>query len=166
MVTSQRVGDKFEQRLIKACEQYRERGMALIDKTPNNWQVIRRGKEIVSAYAKGKSTVDFIGISHGRAIAFEAKTTQLTTRFNLDMVKEHQVQYLKQFREQGGIAFFLIEFRKHEEVYLVPITDFITYWDHAQKGGAQSIPYADFKFNWQQVKPARGITVDFLKEIS
>ncbi|MGG3451964.1 Holliday junction resolvase RecU, partial [Domibacillus aminovorans] len=81
---------------------YKLKGWAQIDEIPTPTKNIN-GKIIYTA----KSTVDYVGISHGRGIAFDAKSTHLTNRFDLKNVHDHQVLYLKTFRDQGGVAFFI-----------------------------------------------------------
>lgn len=165
-VSQKNRGKAFEQKIEVANKQYQERKMALIEKIPTPWVAYydKRTKSS-KAFPGKKSIVDFQGVAHGRAIAFDAKSTRETTRFDLKNVEEHQVQYLMNFREQGGIAFLLVEFAKLDEVYLVPIEEFVPYWEEAKGEGRKSVPYAEFNWKWQQVKASREITLDYLKEL-
>lgn len=55
------------------------------------------------------STVDFVGLlDGGKFIAFDAKETKVTTRFDLKNIKAHQLEYLQFVKDLGGLAFFLI----------------------------------------------------------
>lgn len=137
---------------------YKAKGWAVVDEVPTPTKNIRG--QIV--YEK-KSTVDYYGISHGRAIAFDAKSTREITRFDLKNVHEHQVKYLLDFQKQGGISFFIIEFAKKGESYFVPLDFFMKYWNHALRGGKKSVPYQDIHLYCDRVKSSRGVALDYLK---
>ena len=156
-------GSAFESLVIMACESYRMKGIASINKTPNPWKVKRSGGEIVSAFpTKEGRLVDFIGIIRGGlAVAFDAKSTLLNSRFDLGHVENHQVEFLLEYEKLGGLSFLLIEFIGRRAVYLVPIKEYAEYWRQAQQGGRKSIPYADFK-KWPRVKQGRGVILDYL----
>lgn len=151
-------GKAFEQLICLSNHQYKSKGWGLIDQVPTPTKNIN-GRIV---YDK-KSTVDFYGVSHGRAIAFDAKSTRISTRFDLKNVHDHQVEYLKKFQDQGGVAFLLIHFEKRQETYFVPLKFFLKYWDAAKKGGPKSIPYEDFLVGCPLVRTSRGIALDYLK---
>ena len=69
-------GRSFEELIDHANEWYNKRGIAAIQKIPTEWVVIRSGAQIVRAFPKRKSTVDYIGLYYNRPIAFDAKSTQ------------------------------------------------------------------------------------------
>lgn len=154
-------GRSFEQIIESANKQYQLKGWALVQKVATPWRVIRRGKQIVSAHPAEKSTVDFLGVANGRAIAFDAKSTRERTRFPLSNIEQHQMIFLKHFQDQGGQAFMLIEFSKHHETYLIPFDDLLKYWNNAMTGGRKSIPYEDMVY-FPLVKSGRGIVLDYL----
>lgn len=141
---------------------YKHKGWAVVDEVPIPVTITRDNGRYITGFKKSKSTVDYIGISHGRGIAFDAKSTQKKTSFPLDNVHEHQVEYLKKFKDQGGVAFFLIEFEKLKEFYFVPISFFLDYWEAAKVGGRKSIPYKDFQLNCNLIKTERGVVLDYL----
>lgn len=157
-------GRAFEQIVEYANKQYAAKGWALIQKVPTPWRVVRRGKHIVSAHPEKKSTVDFVGLANGRAIAFDAKSTRERTRFPLSNIEHHQMQFLKSFQDQGGQAFILVEFVKLNETYLIPFNNLLDYWNTAAEGGRKSIPYTDM-IDFPQIKSDRGIALDYLKAI-
>ena len=143
---------------------YKKRGMALVDKVPTPWNVHydKRTGKVIRAFPQKKGTVDFVGISHGRSIAFDAKSTKERTRFPLSNVEQHQVDYLLQHQEQGGISFFIIFFEKHNEAYYMPINKFIGWWKGQFEGGRKSIPYDWFVLNLDKIKSRNGIPLDYL----
>lgn len=157
-------GSAFESMVIMANHMYQARGIAFVEKTPNPWKVKRKGPVIVSAYpTKEGRLVDFIGlVRSGTGIAFDAKSTIVETRFELANIEDHQVRFLQQYDQLGGIAFLLVEFVKHREVFLLPIPDLAQYWGEAQAGGRKSIPYEDFVKKFPLVKQSRGIILDYL----
>ena len=143
---------------------YKNKGMALIDKVPTPWSVQYNKKtgKVMRAYPQKKGTVDFVGISHGRSIAFDAKNTNERTRFPLSNVEQHQVDYLLNHQDHGGISFFLFYFEKHQEAYLMQIEQFSVWWDAQYQGGRKSIPYDWFTVNVDRVKTQRGVPLDYL----
>lgn len=157
-------GQTLERMIEYSNQTYKNRGMALIDKVPTPWNVHynRRTGRVMNAFPEKKGTVDFIGISHGRSIAFEAKNTKVRTRFPLDNVAEHQVVYLEKHQEQGGISFVIVNFEKHNEAYFLKADDLIEWWHNQFNGGRKSIPYEWFKLNCDLIKSRNGIMLDYL----
>jgi recombination protein U len=107
-----------------AMELQRSSG-ALIFKVPTPWKVQRRfnpytGKrEIAAAFPEMKSTVDYIGIFRGRALAFEAKSTENKGAFPLSNIEQHQKEFLHDWQQRGGTAFFLIHFSLYNQTFFV-----------------------------------------------
>ncbi|EEL19381.1 Recombination protein U (Penicillin-binding protein-related factor A) [Bacillus cereus Rock1-3] len=81
----------------------------------------------------------------GQAIAFEAKSTEKDTRFDLKNIAQHQLDYLEKAEKMGAICFFLIEFSKDKSVFVVPLSVIQSYvrMSHRPKG-KKSIPGEDF----------------------
>ena len=103
-------GSTFEDLLNRTNEKYLENGLALIQKIPTPITPITIDKEsrhITLAYFDQKSTVDYIGAVQGIPVCFDAKECNTDT-FPLANIHEHQVEFMKQFEKQNGIAFFLI----------------------------------------------------------
>ena len=115
-------GAELEKSIIEANLQYRKKKLALILKKETPIIMTSRGA------IPQRSTVDFTGlIKEGKYIAFDAKETEQLRRFPLKNIKDHQTAYLKFVEELGGIAFFLIHFKKVDKLFRVPvklITDF------------------------------------------
>ena len=146
-------------------KQYRNQGVALIDKVPNAWTVQRAGKRIVSAFPERKTGVDYVGVSHGKAIALEAKSTTNRTSFPLSMIQDHQIKYLKEHKNQGGVAFFIVEFSKLDEIYYVPF-EFVMVWlKMAEDGGRKSIPYQEFVNQCELLFSEKGYVLHYLKSV-
>ncbi|EOP48908.1 recombination protein U [Bacillus cereus VDM053] len=92
---------------------YQREGVALINKRPIPVKVLKStGGQILNGFYEAKSTVDYDGVYKGRAVAFEAKSTQSLTRFDLNNIAHHQLDYLEKAEKMGAICFFLIGFSK------------------------------------------------------
>ncbi|GMA49344.1 Holliday junction resolvase RecU [Alicyclobacillus contaminans] len=162
MISQANRGMAFEELVEYANRQYHARGVAVIQKVPTPVKMIRRGAQIVSAFPERKSTVDFIGVAGGRAIAFDAKSTRIDTRFPLDNIEQHQFEFLLDWQSQGGISFMLIEFVNLREVRLLPFDVLNLHWTAMQKGGRKSIPIEEIRQSCARVKPGRGVILDYL----
>jgi recombination protein U len=159
-------GQAFEQLIEITNKQYALKGQATIQKVPVPWKVFYDKKTKRSkAIPEEKSTVDFIGASNGRAIAFDAKSTREVTRFPLSNIENHQILFLKNWKDNGGISFILVEFAKKRETYLLPFQSLENWWNEAQLGGRKSIPYEWFLMNCNLVKSKNGILLDYLSLI-
>lgn len=155
-------GQGLEQLIEYANQQYAAKGIAQIQKVATPWKVIRKGKQIVSAFPEKKSTVDFIGVYKGQAIAFDAKQTENTTRFPFANIEEHQDLFMYRWMLNGGYAFYLIEFKAHNELFFVPHTYLSAFGGMENR---KSIPYEHLKAKFPTVKQGDGIVLDYLKHV-
>lgn len=142
---------------------YTHKGWADIQKAEPPVKVQNKvGNKITLGWYQKHGFVDYFGVSHGRAIAFEAKTTNNRTAFALSNVKDHQVEVLKRWHDHGAASFVLVDFEKHDEVYLLWYKQLEEWWEGALMGGRKSIPYEWFHMNCQVVKSSRGVALDYL----
>ncbi|MGX7106918.1 Holliday junction resolvase RecU [Hutsoniella sourekii] len=161
-------GASFEARLNDSNEYYLKHKLAVIHKKPTPIQVVkvdypkRSAAKITEAYYRHASTTDYNGVYQGKYIDFEAKETKNKTRFPLSNIKEHQLTHMLACQEQGGIAFFLISFRSHRRVYLLPLNAIIDFIHNEEQ---KSIPYSyicDHGFEC----PCPGLpAIDYLKAL-
>lgn len=158
-------GMAFERLINITNQQYYLKGKATIQKVATPWKVIRRGKKIISAFPETKSTVDYIGVYNSRAVAFDAKSTRVNTRFDLSLIDRHQYEFLKRWQQNGGIAFILIEFVKKHEFFLLNIDQLTEWWEKAESGGRKSIPYDWISNNCKRVISKNGVVLDYLSII-
>lgn len=125
---------------------YTDKGLALITKRPTPINIVKvdysKGARIIDAYFEKQSTTDYNGVYKGKYLDFEAKNTKSKTSFPLSNIEEHQIIHLKRVLEQGGIAFFIIQFQSFNEVYLLDASFVIDFWEHGER---KSIPYEVFK---------------------
>lgn len=141
---SNKIGAKFEKKLTEQFEQYRKDKKAYIFKVPTEFVILRKGAKIVSAFPKKQSPcLDYIGIlNDGNVIVFEAKTTKNKTSFALSNIRDYQFDLIDEINHYVNCVFFIIEFREHNEIYLVngeKIKEF------KENNTRKSIPYSDFK---------------------
>ncbi len=98
------------------------------------------------AYFDQKSTVDYIGAVQGIPVCFDAKECTKDT-FALQNIHEHQVEFMRQFEKQGGVAFFIIYYTHKEVMYYLPYEMLRFFWDRAKQGGRKS-------FRFEELNPA------------
>lgn len=148
-------GKSLETLINLSNTQYRQKGIALIQKIATPWTVIRRGEQIVSAFPAEKSTVDYIGLQNGVPIAFDAKQCHNKTSFPLSRVEPHQIAFLQRWEQEKGDAFFLIEMTSLGKIYRVPLAEI------TKERERKSIPIAEIA-SFDEVKSAGGIALDYL----
>ena len=73
---------------------------------------------------------------------FEAKTTGEENRFPLSNIKDYQYELFEEIYKYTNNIFYIIEFRTHDEVYLVHANKIKEFRDNNAR---KSIPYKDFK---------------------
>ena len=160
-------GKAFEEEVILTNKQYKRKGIALIQKISTPWIVIRRGKQIVSAFPEGKSTLDFRGtVKGGTSISFDCKENKKEERgLPLRYIQEHQIKYMRQALEIGEVSFILCYMAMFDKRYFISGDNVICYYDRWQnnkgKRGFNFIPVEAMK----EVRPRNGILLDYLEEI-
>lgn len=156
-------GSTLEDMINRTNEKYAENGLALIQKIPTPITPIKMDKEhhqITLAYFEQKSTVDYIGAVQGLPVCFDAKECATDT-FALQNIHEHQVEFMRKFEEQGGIAFFLIYYTHKDVLYYLPYEMLRYFWDRAMEGGRKSFRYDEL--NPEYILPRKhGVLVPYL----
>lgn len=138
-------GSTLEDMINHSNEIYREKKLALIQKIPTPITPITIDKEsrhITLAYFDQKSTVDYIGTVQGIPVCFDAKECATKT-FPLQNVHEHQILFMKEFEEQGGIAFIILHYTSLDEIYYLPFADLYRFWQRMEQGGRKSFTYEE-----------------------
>ena len=156
-------GSTLEDLINLTNERYLESGLALIQKIPTPITPIAIDKEtrhITLAYFEQKSTVDYIGVVQGIPVCFDAKECAADT-FTLQNIHEHQVEFMKQFEKQGGIAFFIIYYTHKDLYYYLPYEMLNFFWERAVCGGRKSFRFEEL--NPEYILPKKnGIFVPYL----
>lgn len=159
-------GSTLEDMINHSNDVYREKKLALIQKIPTPITPITIDKEtrhITLAYFDQKSTVDYIGTVQGIPVCFDAKECAART-FPLQNVHEHQVLFMKEFEEQGGIAFILLHFTSLDEIYYMPFGDLYRFWQRMEQGGRKSVTYDEIDKTFR-IRHHRDILVHYLETI-
>lgn len=136
-------GSTLEELINYSNDSYRQKKLALIQKIPTPITPItieKQSRHITLAYFDQKSTVDYIGAVQGIPICFDAKEC-CTKTFPLANVHAHQIQFMKEFEAQSGIAFIILHFTAMDEIYYLPFRDLYRFWVRMEEGGRKSIPY-------------------------
>lgn len=150
-------GSFLEELINLTNDKYASNNLALVQKIPTPITPINMDsstKQITLAYFEKKSTVDYIGVAQGLPICFDAKECS-SDSFSLQNIHEHQVDFMKAFEKQGGIAFFLIYFTKRETYYYLRLEELLVFWNRAIEGGRKSFRFDDLNkdFIFENVKP-------------
>ena len=133
-------GSVLEENINLTNEKYLREDLALVQKIPTPitpMEIEQTTRHITLAYFDKKSTVDYIGVVQGVPICFDAKECAGES-FPVENVKEHQMEFMKNFEKQEGIAFFIIYFSNVEIYYYVPYRDMLVFWERAKNGGRKS----------------------------
>ncbi|MBJ7987723.1 Holliday junction resolvase RecU [Bacillus cereus] len=160
-------GMAFEMLTNLANEMYQRGGVALINKRPTPVKVLKsKGGRVLNRFYEAKSTVDYDGVYKGRAVAFEAKSTESATRFDLKNIAQHQLDYFEKAEKMGAICFFLIEFSKDRSIFAVSLSVIQSYVRISQQlKDKKSIPRADFDIYGYLVDQTERAPVDYLQYI-
>lgn len=120
-------GRIFENLLMKGCQYYKERGIAVINKVYEPYICL---KNLQSGRFIGqhmdKAEPDFKGVlATGRAVAFEAKSTQ-KSRIQRNAVTPTQLEWLSEQDRMGALVFVAVNIK--ERFFRVPFEK----WDNMQ----------------------------------
>lgn len=144
-------GSTLEELINHTNDSYREKKLALIQKIPTPITPIEIAKEsrhITLAYFDKKSTVDYIGAVQGIPVCFDAKECAVKT-FPLQNIHPHQIEFMKEFEEQGGISFIILSFTSLDEIYYVPFSHIFAFWNRMEDGGRKSFTYEEVDKSWR-----------------
>ena len=160
-------GSFLEELVNMTNEKYRSQGLALIQKIPTPIKPIKidpNTRHITLAYFEQRSTVDYIGVAQGIAICFDAKECA-TNRFPLANIHKHQMQFMKEFEAQEGIAFFLIYFKSRDCFIYVPYRTVESFWEDMENGGSKSFAFEQLDPQYE-LSTYSGTFVHYLEKIN
>lgn len=138
-------GSSLEDLINFTNEKYREKKLALVQKIPTPIKPIKidqSSRHITLAYFEQKSTVDYIGSVQGYPVCFDAKECATDT-FPLQNIHQHQVDFMKEFEEQGGISFILLHFSHRNEFYYLRFQEMMKYWQRQYEGNPKNFKYSE-----------------------
>lgn len=160
-------GSGLEELINLTIEKYREQKLALIQKIPTPITPIEMDKEhghITLAYFDQRSTVDYIGAVQGVPVCFDAKECQAST-FTLANVHEHQVLFMREFEQQGGISFLLIYFKEKDIYYYMRDKELERFWKRMEDGGRKSFRMDELDESYY-LRSKNGFFIPFLDLIA
>lgn len=144
-------GSVLEEAINITNEKYREEGLALVQKVPTPITPIEidaASHHITLAYFEKKSTVDYIGVVQGVPVCFDAKECA-TDSFPLQNIHAHQVEFMREFEKQNGVAFLIIYFSHVEEYYYVTYEKVAQFWKRGKEGGRKSFRREELSKEYQ-----------------
>lgn len=157
-------GSGLEDLINRSNDRYRETGLALIQKIPTPITPMKIDKEkrhITLAYFEQKSTVDYIGVVQGYPVCFDAKECHADT-FPLQNIHEHQMEFMRQFEEQKGIAFLILYFTHRDFFYYMQYRQLEFFWTRMENGGRKSFRFEELAQGFQ-IQSKNGIFVHYLE---
>jgi len=115
-------GKSFEEFLNFIHSYYNNMGRAYIEYTGTRARAVR-GRNGEVHFVAGSSMPDYVGViaPAGKSIVFDAKTTQNKYTWSLDKDQIHQRDNLSRWAARGAIAFFMVERRPTEKLYLLRV---------------------------------------------
>ncbi|AGM25304.1 Holliday junction resolvase RecU [Spiroplasma chrysopicola] len=120
--------------------EYQSKNIALFNKRPVNIiPLVKNGAIIEKGYFKEKSTCDYYGLFRGTYVEFEAKET-FKEKFNLALLKKHQLEQLFSVTDHGGISFIVVYFHLYHRFFLL-YSEEIKKWLRTIKSRQMSITY-------------------------
>ena len=146
---------------------YRQKSLAIVQKIPTPItpvEVDNKKRTITLAYFEAQSTVDYIGMAQGVGICFDAKETSLKS-LPIQNIHEHQIKFMQEFNNQGGVSFLLVHFNALGKYYFLPIEVLSEYWKQSQNGGRKSIPLSAFEDRFE-ILPTRNGILNYLETVN
>ncbi len=120
-------------------------------------------RHITLAYFDQKSTVDYIGVVQGIPVCFDAKECATET-FPLQNIHAHQVRFMQEFEQQGGIAFLLLYFQSRNEFYYLTFRQMYRFWQRAEEGGRKSFRRDELEKGWS-ISASTGVPIHYLEQL-
>jgi recombination protein U len=71
---------------------------------------------------------------------------------------------MQEFEKQGGISFIIIYYTGKDEMYYIPFSDIMKFWNRAREGGRKSFTYDEVDKDFV-IRSHSGIMVHYLEAI-
>lgn len=150
-------GQHFEGEILAGCRFYEHRGIALIEKTPEPFRVLKKERNgLFTGRFTAHAQPDFKGtLKNGQAIVFEAKATT-KDKIERNVLTDTQISTLRKHHELGAVAGVCVSI--NYECFFVPFE----VWDEMKDiYGRKYIKAADI----QDYKSSYDGAVHFLDQI-
>ncbi|EMR14702.1 MAG: Holliday junction resolvase RecU [Sweet potato little leaf phytoplasma] len=163
------LGKQLEQDINLTNNFYKENKIAFIHKNEIPIQVVkveyaqRNKTKIVEAYYRLKSLPDYQGIYKGKYLSFDVKETNNLNKFPLKNIPNHQKVCLQNIHELKGIAFLIINFKRYNQYFYMPISFLINF---TKQYSLKSIDYQTFINELWQIPYSYRPRLDYLKIVN
>lgn len=160
-------GSTLEDMINRTNEKYQQQSLALIQKIPTPITPINIDKatrHITLAYFDQKSTVDYIGAVQGVPVCFDAKECASDT-FALANIHEHQVEFMREFEKQQGVAFLLLYYSHRDALYYLTFNKLLEFWDRMNEGGRKSFRFDELDERFF-IPKEHGVLVPYLEVLA
>ncbi len=158
-------GMTLESELNESNTYYKENKIAYIYKKPTPIKLVKvdyKQNLIKEAYFEKPSTTDYNGIYKGKYIDFEAKETTNKTSFPLCNIHPHQIEHIRNIKDEGGISFLIVRFTTLDQTYLLKGEDFLIFLEKEKR---KSIPINYFNDKGYILKNTFRPRIDYLKVV-
>ncbi len=160
-------GSTLEEMINLTNDRYKEKGLALIQKIPTPITPVRidsSNHTISLAYFDQQSTVDYIGAVQGIPVCFDAKETR-GKNLPLRNIHEHQIEFMRLFQNQKGLAFLIVYFESYREYYFLSLDKLCFFFERSKNGGRKSIAYEEFDRRYL-IHSKSGFIIHYLEAIN
>lgn len=160
-------GSTLEDMINLSNEKYIENGIALIQKIPTPIKPVnidQSTRHITLAYFEQKSTVDYIGVVQGIPVCFDAKECHTNT-FPMQNIHPHQVEFMREFQKQNGVAFLIIYYTHINEMYYLPFERINEFYTRSISGGRKSFRLEEIDKTYL-IHQGKGVPVHYLEALS
>ena len=117
-------GKKLESLIELTNSAYADLKKGNVVKLPHPFQTLKVKGSKVEGFFKRGYLVDYVGISEGETIIFDAKELHGKS-FPLKNVTESQIRLLSDWDEQGAEAFLLIHFKDLDRYFKLNISNYV-----------------------------------------
>ncbi len=159
-------GSQLEDLINRTNDAYLDKHLAVVQKIPTPITPINMNEshtQITLAYFEQKSTVDYIGVVQGIPICFDAKECAKDL-WPLQNLHPHQVKFMQEFEEQGGISFIILSFTGRNETFYIPFRDIRYFWERMENGGKKSFNYDELDHNYA-IRSLKDMFVHYLEPL-
>lgn len=169
---AQASGQAFENLIEYANSAYLRNGEAYVNKREVAVSITSNRVGKITGHLKEASLTDYEGIlKGGRSIQFEAKTTEILTRFDLSKIEEHQVDFLEASAKMGAMSFLLVNFSELCSTFVVPswyVVESYREWRRMKgtKKARASLPIDEIRHYGMLVKSSPNCPLDYIRVAS
>ena len=131
------------------------------DRSLMNVPFVTGNKELDAKFVEEAAKAGFVNLKGHRSVGgMRASIYNAMPKEGVEKL----VAFMKEFEEQGGIAFILLYFTREDEIYYLPFSHLHRFWKRMEDGGRKSFTYEEVDKAYQ-VRSVRDILVHYLETI-